>query len=166
MKSLAIIAVLAASLPVAASSLSLDECPKLMADIHHGETDHQDLGNGVVAFQTYGSFPGFSSTGTLHVSGCATGETMLADVYELYLEDAQVHVQGPKFDLRNAVSTRLKELVASEAEYKIADLGAHLGLPADKWRVRIETEENCACRAAYPKLRNGKKRFKMEPWIE
>lgn len=150
-----------ACLPGASFSLQLDKCSRSIDGVHIGESSHTDLGNGVVSY-TKDSWIEGTEGSTLVVSDCRSGKEINVWVYSGTHDKNDNLVV--KHDYHERVQENLTQLVTSETVYNFDDLPKYFGVPDSKVHTSLSGRESCACRALYPLLRNGKERFKMEPW--
>ncbi len=162
MNTFAVIAGLSLALPGTGNALALDQCGRGLLSHHVVETDHEDLGNGVVYFVQGGSMAGVSME-SMVVVACHSGETLTASVYWEIYDSNEYPSDTAEYDYRKSAKTAFFELADSEEVFQLGSIGGLLGLPKENWKVHVSTEEVCACRAKYPLKRNGKVRFQLEP---
>ncbi|MES0861764.1 hypothetical protein ABLN87_05355 [Ruegeria sp. SCPT10] len=148
---------LLAFLPQTGFAVQLNDCARLFDGHHFGETGHQVVGDGVVAFNHGGLFcwdeTGCTETESLIVSACQTGQT-LTIATQLNRE-----LDNTLLDRRDEAERTLRLLVNDKASRTWVSLKRTFVNKAFRVDETMETAENCACAAAFPELRNGKQKF-------
>ncbi len=154
MRELAIISTAAMLIADGANALSLSDCRRITHISHGGEYGHRDLGEGRVIWTHWwtqeGSYKGYA------LVECATGET-------LSFRTAEENM-GPEgaFDRTNDAREVLdRHQSGSRVFATFPRIAADLQYIARDITVTTETDETCACAAAYPELRGEKTEFTL-----
>ncbi|WP_157889790.1 hypothetical protein [Tritonibacter mobilis] len=149
-----------ACLPSAALAFDVTDCD--LAGQHGGRSDSRDLGGGIVAHET-----GFANEGDvidhLTLTACESGQQIIVQTQRKVSSQSEEKDLNSSYDDRTRIAAKLDELIASDTVYAFENLGELLEVPENRLKQSQLTTEECACRAFYPELRNGKERFKMEP---
>ncbi|WP_342071779.1 hypothetical protein [Yoonia algicola] len=154
MRELAIISTAAMLVAGQADALTLADCNRITHVSHGGQYGHRDLGEGRVIWTDWwtqeGSFKGFS------LVECATGETLSFRSAE---ENMGRRSAFDRTDDAREVLDRHQSgsRVFATFERIAADL-EHIGRDIT---LATETDETCACAAAYPALRGEKAEFTL-----
>lgn len=144
--------------PIAAWSFSLADCAGHPHLAHHVfEDDHLVLGNGVVTYRIKAAIctddGGCTHSEQQVVAACGSGQTLA------FMIKLDRPTDGVEFDRSEETSDLLTELANAETEYSLDDLKDVLGRHDHAVAESVLAEENCACAASFPQLRNGKAAF-------
>ena len=154
MRQLAIISTAATLIAGQANALTLADCNRITHVSHGGQYGHRDLGEGRVVWTDWwtqeGSFKGFS------LVECATGET-------LRFRSAEENMgRRAAFDRTDdAVDVLARHQSGARVFATFERIAADLENIARDIAITTETDETCACAAAYPALRGEKTEFKL-----
>jgi hypothetical protein len=160
--------------PTARADVFEEKCPAF-ATTHSVEGGWRDLGNGFVAYYTTGGDMGLdivdsetgkttpypaSSATWLTVEGCATGNSLIAKVFDCEFWGDECTRKEIKIDVRKGASALLDKAVLSETSMTLESLSKGLQALATEAELRpSERAESCACSVAYPELRGKKDRY-------
>lgn len=115
------------------------------------------IGDGVVAFYEVGGLCdeelGCTESAFLKISACETGQTLRV-VTRLNREH-----DNTLLDRTDEASETLQKLAEVDASHSWESVKKTFDQKAFKISEITETNENCACAAAFPELRNGKEKF-------
>ena len=154
---------LALLLPGVALAVSPEACDRMVFSHHIVETSHKDLGNGIVSFEKGGCIES-SCSNHLYLVACKSGATLKVTTYHVtYPSEIFPEADGKAMDIQEKVAARVDELVNSQEAYRLEEVGGFLNVPERLYSMSFDEDEVCACRAFYPRHRNGKTRFEMEP---
>ncbi len=154
MRDLAIISTFAMLIAGQASALTLADCKRTTHPSHGGEIRHADLGEGRVMWMDWWSLEGTAKGYSL--VDCASGEMLKFRSAEDNMgrraafdrtDDARDVLDRHQSGAR-AFATF--ERIASDLEFIARDI-----------TITVETNETCACAAAYPALRGDKTEFML-----
>ena len=154
MRQLAIISTLATLCAGQAHAVTLADCNRITHVSHGGQYGHRDLGEGRVLWVDWwtqeGSFKGFSMV------ECATGETLRFRTAE---ENMGRRAAFDRTD--DAVDVLERHQSGARVFATFERIAADLALIARDIAITKETDETCACAAAYPELRGEKTEFRL-----
>lgn len=154
MRQLAIISTAATLIAGQANALTLADCNRITHVSHGGQYGHRDLGEGRVVWTDWwtqeGSFKGFS------LVECATGETLRFRTAE---ENMGRRAAFDRTD--DAVDVLARHQSGARVFATFERIAADLENIARDIAITTETDETCACAAAYPALRGEKTEFKL-----
>ncbi|WP_127112423.1 hypothetical protein [Shimia sediminis] len=144
-------------LPVASYAFPIGECEHNSVVSHHWvEIDHRVIGQGVVSYEEVGGFcfdDGCVQNGKLVVSDCGSGTTV--EVRAEWKKEGR----SDSFDRSEEARSTLHAMLNSQERYSLEKVKQQFDARGFEVSLQKKTEENCACAAAFPKLRNGKKKF-------
>lgn len=146
-----------------AGSNSLKKCNGSPDGGHHiFEHGHTDLDNGFVLYES-SSYLG-AGLGSFVLTACWSGRELqmfsFAEGFEKLTEMGENDTVWKKdFDDRDRLKQSILDVAESEKAYSIEDLPVLFGLPENRYRISVNTEETCGCKVAYPTYVRGKKPF-------
>ncbi|WP_281972816.1 hypothetical protein [Ruegeria faecimaris] len=145
-------------MPLSVVAFPITECDGLPLLSHHWiATEHQVIGDGVVAFYEAGGLCdeelGCTESTFLKISACETGQTLNV-VTQLNRE-----YDNTLLDRTDEASETLQKLAKGGASHSWDSVKKTFDQKAFDVSEITETNENCACAAAFPELRNGKEKF-------
>jgi hypothetical protein len=154
MRQLAIISTAATLIAGQANALTLADCNRITHVSHGGQYGHRDLGEGRVIWTDWwtqeGSFKGFS------LIDCEVGETLRFRTAE---ENMGRRAAFDRTD--DAVDVLARHQSGARVFATFERIAADLKNIARDITITTETNETCACAAAYPALRGEKTEFKL-----
>jgi len=146
-----------------AMALSLAKCNRAVGGLGYAhQHSHTDHGGGVVSQVAEADVNGDAAR-VLTITACASGrqisaQTACEEVTKGFCADGTRRMSAP-----DATIARLRQIAASPEAYSFDQLKTQIASVALRTRAYVSDRETCGCRAAYPGLRKGKIRFKMEP---
>ena len=154
MRTTVIISTVVTLLAGQASALTLAECKRTTHPSHGGQIRHVDLGEGRVMWMDWWSQEGTAKGFSL--VECASGETLRFWSAEENMgrrsafdrPDAAIEVLDRHQSGARVFATF--ERIAADLEFIARDIA-----------ITVETDETCACAAAYPALRGDKTEFML-----
>ena len=149
--------------PLAAQGLRLDDCNRSVGVLGYAnQTGHIDLGGGIVAFMAEADVNGDASR-MVNVVACATGR-IISSISACEQATAGFCQNGIRsLSVSDSTYAKLLQIAASPQPYSMDQVAAELAQISLLTRDFAQDHETCGCRVAYPRLRNGKSRFTMEP---
>ncbi|MCO6382467.1 hypothetical protein [Oceanicola sp. 502str15] len=152
----------AAGLAVPAGALTLEQCNRSVGSLgYEAQRGHDVIGKGLVAHTSENRVNG-DDTRWLVVTACTSGRSLSAQ--SACEEETPGFCDGRKRPLArpDRVKAAMASMVASKKSYSFDQLKAGLARKALRVSDIVQPRETCGCAAAFPEMRNGKKRFKME----
>ena len=154
MRTLAIISSFATLIASQASALTLADCKRTTHPSHGGEIRHTDLGEGRVMWMDWWSQEG-TAKGFALVE-CDSGEMLRFRSAEENMGRRSVFDRAD-----DAVEVLERHQSGARAFATFERIAADLEFIARDIAITVETNETCACAAAYPALRGEKTEFML-----
>ncbi|MEJ8560965.1 hypothetical protein QTO30_06845 [Yoonia sp. GPGPB17] len=152
MKSL--VAIVASLVATQAHALTLADCKRTTHPSHGGEIRHMDLGEGRVMWLDWWSLEG--SAKGFSIVECGSGETLRFRTAEENMG------RRSTFDRTDeAIEVLERHQSGARVFATFERIAADLEFIARDIAITNETEETCACAAAYPALRGEKTEFML-----
>lgn len=150
--------------PQGGAALTLSDCDRALPPLgYSSEIAHRDIGGGLVTHRVENRVNGDENRSVV-LTHCASGRQIsAASACEQASSGFCAHGRRA-MDAPDPVAARLDEIVATPDRYSLEGVREALAQVALATRDTMLNRETCGCRAAYPGRRNGKTRFKMEPW--
>ncbi|QDC09420.1 hypothetical protein FHY55_09245 [Oceanicola sp. D3] len=146
--------------PVAA--LTLEQCNRQLGTVgSYHASRHALVGTGIVS-HVVETCVGGDCTRAVVVTACASGKQINAR--SACEEETRGFCAGKtrKLSQRDRVQQELKRVVDDKRSYSFDDMALRIGRKSLGASVGAARKETCGCAAAFPAMRNGKKRFRME----
>lgn len=149
-------------IPLTAQSLTFSDCEGESVVAHHWiEGGHRVIGPGVVSYEESGSqcFDdqlGCVSSTTKIVTACLSGKALQVEV------SADRERTKTKFDRGDEANQLVQALMDAEQGFSLHDIRTAFELRGFDVSEYVQKQENCACAAAFPALRNGKEKFEEQ----
>lgn len=148
------------ALPVAAFDLSV--CDRDTSFLgYQVMSDHRDHGGGVISHRVEGCV-GADCTRRSVLTTCASGQQVTA--FSACEQETKGFCESGRrsLDQSDRVHPVLLKMAQSPEPLTLVDVADRLKAHAMGVTLGPISQETCGCRAAYPHLRKGKARFKME----
>jgi hypothetical protein len=154
MRKLAIISLAVTVVAGHAHALTLADCKRTTHPSHGGEIRHMDLGEGRVMWMDWWSLEGTAKG--LSLVECTSGET-------LRFRSAEENMgRRSAFDRTDdALEVLERHQSGARVFASFERIAADLEFIARDTTITFETNETCACAAAYPELRGEKTEFML-----
>ncbi|MBT0956319.1 hypothetical protein IV417_02875 [Alphaproteobacteria bacterium KMM 3653] len=144
-----------------AMGFDLARCARDVSGIgYNSEEDHRDHGGGVVTYVAKTCINGDCIRASL-VVGCGSGKMVSAVSACEEVEPGFCSGKTRAMDAADLVHPALLGMVNSDEALTMEDVARRLKSKALRVSSATLDREVCACRAAYPGLRNGKTRFRL-----
>jgi len=138
-----------------AQALSLADCTRVTHVSHGGQADHVDLGEGRVMWRNWWSQEGSSTD--MVIADCAPGQVLTFRTAEENMNTR------PAFDRTDdAMGIVARHETGSRVFATLGRIASDLQRIARDITVTTVLQENCACAALYPQMRDEKEQFRLE----
>lgn len=149
--------------PLGAAALTLSQCDQALPPLGYAsETRTTDIGGGLVRHLSENRVNG-DETRFVVLTDCASGRQISAMSACAQVTAGFCGTGKRAMDAPDKVAEKLNTMIEASERYSLDQVRHGLDGVALEIRDTTLSHEICGCRAAYPRLRNGKTRFKMEP---